>query len=84
MASDRSGLGDSWKLDADKPWYHVMPRSGWLNDPNGPIYYQSRYHVYDPCSPTLRTGFCVHIKFACALLTKCHLHIAVLSRQVVK
>ena len=35
----------SWQLDPDKPWYHVMPRSGWLNDPNGPIFYKGKYHV---------------------------------------
>lgn len=46
MSTDRAGLGESWTLDADKPWYHIMPRSGWLNDPNGPIFYDGRYHVY--------------------------------------
>jgi len=45
MSTERAGLGESWQLDADKPWYHVMPRSGWLNDPNGPIFYNGRYHV---------------------------------------
>ncbi len=22
-----------------------MPRTGWLNDPNGPIYYKGKYHM---------------------------------------
>lgn len=34
MAS-RKALGTSWHADPDKPWFHVMPREGWLNDPNG-------------------------------------------------
>lgn len=41
----RASLGDSWKSDPDKPWYHIMPRQGWLNDPNGPIFYKGRCHV---------------------------------------
>ncbi|BDA48086.1 Fructan 6-exohydrolase [Coccomyxa sp. Obi] len=43
---ERTKLGNSWLLDPDKPWYHVMPRSGWLNDPNGPIYYKGKYHIF--------------------------------------
>ncbi|KAK9867678.1 hypothetical protein WJX84_009640 [Apatococcus fuscideae] len=42
----RADLGDSWKSDPDKPWYHIMPRQGWLNDPNGPIFYKGRCHVF--------------------------------------
>ena len=42
---DRTSFGNSWLLDPDKPWYHVMPRSGWLNDPNGPTYYKGKYHM---------------------------------------
>jgi len=32
--------------DPDRPRFHVMPVKGWLNDPNGPIYYQGRYHLF--------------------------------------
>lgn len=32
--------------DPDRPWFHVMPLSGWMNDPNGPIYYRGRYHLF--------------------------------------
>ena len=41
----RGVLGTSWDQDSDKPWFHVMPRTGWLNDPNGPIFYKERYHM---------------------------------------
>ena len=44
-AGARAKLGQSWQLDPDKPWFHVMPRDGWLNDPNGPIFYKGRYHM---------------------------------------
>ncbi|WP_284645733.1 glycoside hydrolase family 32 protein [Paenibacillus silviterrae] len=26
--------------------YHLMPPAGWMNDPNGLIYYQGEYHVF--------------------------------------
>lgn len=35
----------AWR-DPDKPSFHVMPRGGWMNDPNGPIYYKGRYHLF--------------------------------------
>jgi len=32
--------------DPDRPLFHVMPLSGWMNDPNGPIYYRGYYHLF--------------------------------------
>jgi len=29
----------------DRPCFHVAPRDGWLNDPNGIIFYRGRYHL---------------------------------------
>ncbi|KAK9807040.1 hypothetical protein WJX72_011542 [[Myrmecia] bisecta] len=46
QSGSRGDLGDSWQLDSDKPWFHVLPREGWLNDPNGPIFYKGRYHIF--------------------------------------
>ena len=34
-------------FDDDRPQYHVQPPAGWMNDPNGPIYYKGRYHMYE-------------------------------------
>ena len=31
--------------DPDRPVFHILPRQGWLNDPNGLIRYRGRYHV---------------------------------------
>ena len=27
-------------FDDDRPQYHIQPPAGWMNDPNGPIYYK--------------------------------------------
>ncbi|TDC27976.1 glycoside hydrolase family 32 protein [Streptomyces sp. 8K308] len=36
------------------PRLHVRPRSGWINDPNGPFRWRGRYHLfyqYNPAAP---------------------------------
>eukprot|EP01025_Chloroclados_australasicus_P068317 TRINITY_DN9483_c0_g2_i1.p1 TRINITY_DN9483_c0_g2~~TRINITY_DN9483_c0_g2_i1.p1 ORF type:complete len:588 (-),score=50.88 TRINITY_DN9483_c0_g2_i1:389-2152(-) len=37
--------------DPNRPHFHVMPPSGWLNDPNGLIYYQGMYHTFFQYNP---------------------------------
>ena len=32
-------------LDPDRPQCHVMAQRGWINDPNGPIYFDGKYHL---------------------------------------
>lgn len=32
--------------EAYRPQYHITPESGWLNDPNGMVYYHGRYHFF--------------------------------------
>lgn len=31
--------------------YHFMPQTGWMNDPNGLIYYKGKYHFFFQCNP---------------------------------
>lgn len=45
------------KLASDplRPQYHLLPSHNWMNDPNGPIYFAGRYHMfhqYNPRGPT--------------------------------
>ena len=45
------------KLASDplRPQYHLLPAKNWMNDPNGPIFFRGRYHMfhqYNPQGPT--------------------------------
>ena len=31
--------------------YHLMPQCGWMNDPNGLIYFKGQYHVFYQTNP---------------------------------
>lgn len=35
-------------LDADpmRPTFHFLPKAGWINDPNGPIFHNGMYHLF--------------------------------------
>ena len=37
-----------------RPLYHMSPRVGWMNDPNGLIFFGGKYHLYYQANP-LRT-----------------------------
>lgn len=42
------------KADDRRLAYHLMPETGWLNDPNGLCQFQGLYHIYyqyTPCDP---------------------------------
>jgi len=34
-----------------RPQYHYTPRINWMNDPNGLIYYEGRYHLFHQYNP---------------------------------
>ena len=45
------------RLAADpmRPRFHLLPAKNWMNDPNGPIYFNGKYHMffqYNPLAPT--------------------------------
>lgn len=39
------------KNDPQRPRYHFLPLAFWMNDPNGPIYYEEEYHIFYQFNP---------------------------------
>ncbi len=41
------------RLAADplRPQFHLLPAQNWMNDPNGPIYWKGRYHMFFQYNP---------------------------------
>ena len=37
--------------DPHRPQYHFLPAANWMNDPNGPIYWQGVYHMFYQYNP---------------------------------
>jgi beta-fructofuranosidase len=37
--------------DPNRPQYHLLPAANWMNDPNGPIYWKGRYHMFYQYNP---------------------------------
>jgi beta-fructofuranosidase len=37
--------------DPDRPEYHLMPPHNWMNDPNGPIFWKGKYHLFYQLNP---------------------------------
>lgn len=38
--------GNRLAHDRHRPQYHLMPPANWMNDPNGPLYWKGRYHMF--------------------------------------
>lgn len=39
------------QADPDRPIFHVLPPANWMNDPNGPLYYNGNYHLFYQYNP---------------------------------
>ena len=37
--------------DLLRPQYHLLPARNWMNDPNGPIFFRGRYHMFHQYNP---------------------------------
>lgn len=37
--------------DPDRPQFHFLPPSNWMNDPNAPVWFQGEYHMFYQYNP---------------------------------
>lgn len=37
--------------DPMRPQFHLLPAKNWMNDPNGPVYFKGRYHMFFQYNP---------------------------------
>jgi beta-fructofuranosidase len=37
--------------DPRRPQFHLLPAANWMNDPNGPIYWNGHYHMFFQYNP---------------------------------
>jgi beta-fructofuranosidase len=46
-----SALQSKLARDPRRPQFHLLPAANWMNDPNGPIYWRKRYHMFFQYNP---------------------------------
>jgi beta-fructofuranosidase len=54
------GVADAWAAanpasalanDPRRPQFHLLPAANWMNDPDGPVYWKGRYHMFFQYNP---------------------------------
>jgi beta-fructofuranosidase len=48
---DEASLRARLAADPLRPQFHLLPAKNWMNDPNGPIYWKGRYHMFFQYNP---------------------------------
>lgn len=54
QTGDGTNLEANLAADPERPQFHLLPARNWMNDPNGPIYFNGMYHMffqYNPVAP---------------------------------
>ena len=44
-------MASAFENDIHRPRYHFLPAANWMNDPNGVIQWQGRYHLFFQYNP---------------------------------
>jgi beta-fructofuranosidase len=51
QATQSAALAARLAADPRRPQFHLLPAAGWMNDPNGPIFWKGRYHMFFQFNP---------------------------------
>jgi beta-fructofuranosidase len=49
--AETSALEARLAHDPRRPQFHLLPKRNWMNDPNGPIYWNGKYHMFFQYNP---------------------------------
>ena len=44
---------DSYYSEIYRPQFHFTPEKNWMNDPNGMVYFNGKYHLFYQYFPTI-------------------------------
>lgn len=44
-------LRERFTADPQRPRYHFLPPANWMNDPNGPLFWKGKYHIFYQHNP---------------------------------
>ena len=51
LLANQSPSQSQLAADPLRPQFHLLPARNWMNDPNGPLYYRGRYHMFFQYNP---------------------------------
>jgi fructan beta-fructosidase len=54
--SDKTAQEDTVYKEKYRPLFHFSPRYGWMNDPNGLVFYDGTYHLFFQHTPFIING----------------------------
>lgn len=60
LIASANELRDRLQNDPQRPQYHFMPPWAWINDPNGPIFWKGKYHLFYQYNPNAGTWSTMH------------------------
>ncbi|CAH0995171.1 Levanase [Emticicia aquatica] len=46
LACEQKSKTDTFYQEQHRPQFHFSPEKGWMNDPNGLVYYEGEYHLF--------------------------------------
>ncbi|WP_176441552.1 glycoside hydrolase family 32 protein [Granulicella rosea] len=55
MLAETEPLEARLAADPMRPQFHLLPAKNWMNDPNGPIYFNGKYHMFFQYNPLAAT-----------------------------
>src|SRR5580704_9608334 len=51
FAQNDAALQSNLAADPLRPQFHLLPAKNWMNDPNGPIFWRGKYHMFFQYNP---------------------------------